>query len=57
MSGSGALLSCRVMDHIVQCTFSDNDAFHKYWLVFQFPDILQLARTKPKWNIGICSYR
>lgn len=44
MSGSGALLSCNIMDYITQNTFSDNDAAHKYWLVFQFPGILQFTR-------------
>lgn len=44
MSGSGTLLSCSIMDYITQNTFSDNDALRKYWLVFQFPDILQLRR-------------
>lgn len=44
ISGLGVLLSCSIMDHIAQNTFSNTDTLHKYWLVFQFPDILQLAR-------------
>lgn len=44
MSGLGALLSCGIVEHIAQYTFSYNDAFHKYWLAFQFPDTLQLAK-------------
>lgn len=42
MSGSRAL-SCSMMGHIVQYTFSYNDALHKYWNI-QFPDRLQLAK-------------
>lgn len=38
MSGSTSLLGCSIIDLIAQYTFSDNDALHKYWLVFQVPD-------------------
>ena len=30
MCGSGALLSCSAMNHVVQVNLSDNDALHKY---------------------------